>query len=303
MWVRHALAALASVIAFLPAAVRTALGIVLGFVAGSVLRIRRSHVEHAMARADVPSPSRTAAAFYASLGRSAIEFLVFVAGKGRALPVVVEPSSEVRLEELRARGGSFVLAASHSGNWDLAAVAVASRVDLTVVTKHLRVSGLDAFWQESRARRGVKLVPAAGASKAVAAALGRGGAVALMVDQVPDGAATSVRTRFLGADVDVDRAPAALAARHRVPLVVSAARRRSDGVTELSILDVLEPPVSGREAWIAHASRRATAALEAFVLAHPTEWLWLHRRWRAPRGLRPVRGARRADGGSLSVVT
>jgi len=43
-------------------------------------------------------------------------------------------------------------------------------------------------------------------------------------------------------------------------------------------------PTQGRSrAWVDEATARATALLDGFVRAHPTEWLWMRRRWKTPQ--------------------
>lgn len=305
-------------------------GALLGWVAGSVLRIRRAHVEGAMRVAGVRNPARAARAMYRALGASLVEFLAMAwggrVGDGVVRLAAVEEGSREAWRAVRAtaraRGTGLVLAASHTGNWDLAACAIAGAagegvdgdadpgvsagagvgvsadadpgagagadlppVDLLVVTKHLRVRWLDRIWQSTRARFGVRLTGANGALAAGKAALRRGGAVAMMIDQVPDGR-HGVAVDFLGARAWADRATAALAAATGAPLVVTASRRVASGRHALLVLDVMWPPPRAARAWIDEATRRATAALDAFVRAHPDQWLWLHRRWREPRGVR-----------------
>ena len=105
----------------------------------------------------------------------------------------------------------------------------------------------------------------------------------MMIDQVPGSARRAVRVEFLGAPAYVDRAPAVLAAQTGAPLVVAAACRGAGrGKHELRILGVLEPPTRPMRSWIEDATREATVLLERFVREHPSEWLWLHRRWRTP---------------------
>src|SRR5438270_833590 len=65
--------------------------------------------------------------------------------------------------------------------------------------------------------------------------------------------------------------------------VVLAASHRAAGALVIEVLDVIVPPARAGRAWIERATRDATAALERFVIANPRDWLWLHRRWRAPR--------------------
>jgi KDO2-lipid IV(A) lauroyltransferase len=261
------------------------LGALLGWLAGSVLRIRRRHVEESMRAAGIARASMHARAMYAALGASAVEFLWMALRGGPALARVrFDEASGVRWREVlgqgRAGGRGVVVAASHTGNWDLAACAVAREVEFLVVTKHLRIGWLDRFWQSTRARLGVSLSDADGALARSRAVLRRGGVVAMMIDQVPVSPRHASPVDFLGQPASADRAPAALAASMRVPLVVAAARRDEAGDQVLHVLAVVHPPSRPTRAWVLEATRAATRALDGFVRAHPSQWLWLHRRWK-----------------------
>lgn len=127
-----------------------------------------------------------AKAMYRSLGTSAFEFLYLAANGIRATAhAYIDPASRAIWREALDRRSGIVVAASHTGNWDLAACAVARELELLVVTKRLRVPALDAFWQDTRAAQGIRLANAAGAIARARRVLGRGGAVAMMIDQVP----------------------------------------------------------------------------------------------------------------------
>jgi KDO2-lipid IV(A) lauroyltransferase len=262
-------------------AITRALGAVLGWLAGSVLRIRRTHVEQSMRAAGIEAPEREARAFYAELGISAIEFLGLALRGPRALShVEIAEPSRARWRDALATSRGVVVAASHTGNWDLAACAVAREVELLVVTKHLSVRWLDRLWQSTRAARGVRLADARGAVARAKETLRRGGAVAMMIDQAPTRGQHAVTVEFLGRTAHADRAAAALAAAAGAPLVVAASRRDELGRQILEVLDVLLPPRRAGRAWIERATRDATRALDAFVRRHPSQWLWLHRRWK-----------------------
>lgn len=259
------------------------LGAVIGWTAGSLLGIRRSHVVQAMRAAQVDGAGRAARAMYRSLGVSAMEFL-WLAARGRPATGHAHLVGEAGRLWGRAMAGGrgVVIAASHTGNWDLAACAIASRAPLLVVTKHLSATGIDRFWQEARARQGVMLAPGLGAMKRARAVLRRGGAVAMMIDQVPASERGAIRTEFLGQVAFVDRGPATLAARERAPLVVAAARREPGGDHILHVLAVFEPPMRPGREWIDAATVGATRALDRFVREYPSQWLWMHRRWKEP---------------------
>jgi KDO2-lipid IV(A) lauroyltransferase len=271
---------LAGVVGLLPWRALRPLGAALGWLVGGVMRVRRRHVASSMRAAGIGAPPD---AMYRSLGASAFEFLWMARRGGEALAHVrIDGASEAPWREALGRGRGVVIAATHTGNWDLAACAIARETELLVVTKRLSVQPLDTFWQSTRARLGVRLVDAPGAMARAREVLRRGGAVAMMIDQAPApprAPARAVEAEFLGRTALVDRAPAALAAATGAPLVVAASRRDASGEHVLCVLDVLYPPPRGGS-WVVEASRRATAALETFVRAHPSQWLWLHRRWK-----------------------
>jgi KDO2-lipid IV(A) lauroyltransferase len=256
-------------------------GWVLGWLAGSVLRIRRAHVEVSMRVAGIAQPCSRATAMYRALGVSAMEFLwLAVAGRRALAHVRIDDESLERWRDALSRGRGVVVAASHTGNWDLAACAIARERELLVVTKRLRIGWMDRFWQTTRARQGVTLADARGAIRRARETLARGGAVALMIDQVPASARHAMTVDFLGKPAHVDRAPAALAAAARAPLVVAAAARGAGGEQVLYVLDVLLPPARPARAWVDAATAVATRLLDGFVREHPSQWLWLHRRWK-----------------------
>jgi len=225
--------------------------------------------------------ARAARGMYRSLGISSFEFLWLAGGDAARIDgrVRIDDASRRALDAARARGRGIVFAATHTGNWDLAACAMARRMPLLVITKRLSMRALDHFWQSTRSRYGVRLRGALGAMEEGRRMLREQGAVAMMIDQVPLQRRHAVPVEFFGRPAFADKAPAALAAAAGAPLVVSATFRDDDGVHHLVVLDVLFPEKAG-PAWIAQATRASTEALECFVRAHPSEWLWLHRRWK-----------------------
>jgi len=227
---------------------------------------------------------------YRSLGTSVVEFLWLAGGDASRIDdcVRMDPSSRSALEDALARGRGVVISATHTGNWDLAACAMARKVPLLVVTKRLSVRPLDHFWQSTRRNYGVRLCEARGAMREGRRMLRERGAVAMMIDQVPLRSRHAVTVDFFGRPAHTDKAPAALAASAGAPLVVAGAWRGAEGLHHLVVLDVLFPGEHAGPSWIQQATRAATYALEHFVRAHPSEWLWLHRRWKR---LEPAREA------------
>ena len=279
-----ALELLARVVGLLPLGAVRALGHGLGALAW-ILGIRRAHVVASMARAQVPEPRDAARGMYRALGIGVFELLWMRGRREPVAPLVeLDVASREALSRARAGGRGVVIAASHTGNWEIAACRWAEDSELLVVTKRLSVQGFHRFCSRLREDRHVQTAHAGDAAWRARAILRRGGAVAMMLDQVPATKERAITAEFLGAVAHVDRAPAVVSAATGAPLVVAVSRRNPDGTHTLRVLEVHAPPEVPDRAWIERVTREATQALDQFVRENPSQWLWLHRRWATPAG-------------------
>jgi len=266
------------------------LGGVLGWLAGSVLRIRRRPVVAAMRRAGVADAEAEASAMYAGLGTGIFE-LFWLAGasaerRERALREHVVLDADLAQAILAARErGPLVLAASHTANWELIAYGAAQTLAtrgarLAIVAKPISVRAFHAFCTNLRTACGLTLIDPFGALAEARRLLLAGDVVAMPIDQVPDRAQHGVGVSFLGARTLADRAPAALArSLDATFIVVGASRDRGTHRAHLLAELRADAPAS---TWVPGATEAASALLDAFVRRNPSSWLWLHRRWRAP---------------------
>lgn len=254
-----------------------------------------------MTRAGADDPRHEARAMYAGLGAGVLELLWLSAQSPEARTaalrehVVLDDDLDRALREASVRG-PVVLAASHTANWELiaygAARVLATRgTRLAVVVKRQSVGAFHAFCMHLREACGLVLLAPEGALAAARKSLAAGDVIAMPIDQVPDRAKHGVAVSFLNAPALADRAPATLAKATGATLLVVAASR--DGRTQRGhLLAELHPGRESANAWIMHATREATQALDRFVRQHPSSWLWLHRRWREPLELRGPRAPR-----------
>jgi KDO2-lipid IV(A) lauroyltransferase len=292
--------AVAWTMALLPFVALRPLGALVGWLAGSLLRIRRRHVEAALERAGIAPASRIAARMYRSLGAGLCELLWLAGRPPGALGerFTMAPDCAEALRRAGALGRGIVVATAHTGNWDLSACAAARwlaaeakgplRSRLHVVTKRLSWKALDVYWQRLRAEQGVILVEAAGAAAEVRRALTEGGTVALLVDQAPERASGVATFPFLGAPALHDLGPALLAARARCPILVILGHREPDGRHRLELCAQIAPDeLRGGRGALTATTARIAAALEREVRARPEQWLWLHRRWKGVAATAP----------------
>jgi len=268
-------------------------GRLLGWLCGSVLRVRRRAVEDAMRRAGIAEPRREARAMYNNLGRSLFEILWLAgAGRGRRREALAQSALDCATERAlldAALRGPVVIAASHTGSWEVASFVAASALrrtgrSLTVVVKPLSVGPFNVFCMQLRESFGLRIVAPEGALAAAIHALSAGDVVVMLIDQVPDCARHGCEVPFLGASAFADRAPAVLAQATGATLLVVAAERRGAGqhIRILAEIDACNVHGMTRADRASAATKEATATLERFCLSSPENWLWLHRRWRCP---------------------
>ena len=87
---------------------------------------------------------------------------------------------------------------------------------------------------------------------------------------------------FFGQPASTHKAIALLAIEHQAPVAVGVARRIGPGFRyEIRCEDVIDPAeLAGTAEDVRILTQRFTSALERLIRQDPTQYLWLHRRWK-----------------------
>jgi Kdo2-lipid IVA lauroyltransferase/acyltransferase len=187
-----------------------------------------------------------------------------------------------RATAARAKGRGLIILTGHVGNWEyLIQAQLAWDLDMIVVTRRAHAKGVDRFWQNVRRVRGACFLDAHRSLKETRRHLRNGGAVGLSIDQ-HEGGTTGVRVPFFGRDAGTVKAPALLAARTGCPVVMLLSWRDEQGRHHASFSEEI-PLDHGRDLdeTIARTTRRYNELLEQFIREHPTQWTWVHKRWKS----------------------
>ena len=281
---------LASALAFLP--LRMALALATGLAwAGwhAAGRTRRRILEHL----EVAFPELTRAAREA-LGRSSLRHLAWVVAEMMAVRsydstldtyVTFAPGSEATLKELMAAGRGLITVSGHIGHWELLARRVVrAGIPCATVARSGTSPVLQAFLSRFRADSGfeVLLRDDPGTARAIIRCLRAGKLLGLLIDQ--DTEVQGVFAPFFGRPAWTPRAAGDLALRFRAPVAVIWSRRRGPrpgGGHELTVVPVpYDAEPADREAESVRITLACTAQLEEAIRARPSEWVWMHERWR-----------------------
>ncbi len=185
-------------------------------------------------------------------------------------------------------GRGFLALTAHLGNWELAGAAVsAAGYRFFGVARRIRNPLVDRAVTRIRERFGATVIPHRGAAPAVLRAVRAGGIVAFVMDQRAL-LREAVPSTFFGRPVATNRGLAVLALRTGAPVLPCFARRETGGRHVLNVGPPLEPPGPGPfEERVRRFTGRFDAVIEAEVRRNPSQWFWVHRRWRLPREWSP----------------
>lgn len=269
----------------LPLTVALGFGSALGWLAGSVFRVRRRVVDDNLARA-FPEASagwrrRVAAASYRHLGReSVMTFLLAGASPGR----IRDFTSMEGLEGLKAalaEGRGVVLATGHLGNWELGAAALAAHgIGVDAVVQVQRNRRFDAELREAREGLGVRVMSKQSAPRGVLASLKRGRLAALVADQ--NVLRAGIFVDFFGHAAATAKGPAIFALRSGAPLWAGVALRVPGPAPRYRVvLRPVETSATGdQDEDILRFTRAHTALLEGWIREAPEQYFWQHKRWK-----------------------
>ncbi|MEM6663277.1 MAG: lysophospholipid acyltransferase family protein [Pseudomonadota bacterium] len=186
------------------------------------------------------------------------------------------------LQAAKAAGKGAILVTAHYGNWEAARLAAkAEGCETGIIYRAFNNRYLDRFTMD--------LIPCCGepvlqkgqkGMRQLVAHVARGGFVMILVDQRNSGAPY---LDFLGHPAETVTVAADLA--HRTGAALIPARAIRD-VAKRSFHVEFEPPLTGEDAM--SMMKMVNDRISAWIVEHPEQWFWFHRRWRSTIRSRPL---------------
>ena len=211
---------------------------------------------------------------------------------------VVLVRHEALMDQRITGGRPMILLTGHYGNWELAGYLFGLFGFPTVsVARTLDNPYLDRYLGSFRERTGQSLIPKTGGFDQMVEVLQGNRMLSFLADQ--DAGQRGLYVDFFGRPASTHKAIALLAIAHRAPVVVGVARRIGPGFRyEIRCEDVIEPSsLTGTADDVRILTQRFTSALERLIRQDPTQYLWLHRRWKHQPKVKPVAPAVPAGNG------
>ena len=220
---------------------------------------------------------------FRNLGRSFIEIIKIYYGTGRTILEKTVIKGMEHFEKARAKGKGVFLITGHCGNWELLAILASYRVaPLSVVVRPLNNPYLNTFLVKARSRFGNRLIDKKGALRAILGTLKDGGFVGILMDQAVLQDEGYV-IEFLGRGAWTTKMPALLARKTGAPAVAAFIRRTESGHEITVHPEISLSSNSNQDEAVREDTKRFSSFIEDYIKENPSQWLWMHRRWkRAP---------------------
>ena len=189
------------------------------------------------------------------------------------------------LDDAYKMGRGVVAVTGHIGNFELFAAYLSLKgYGLSVIGRELYDRRLDALLVKSRQSVGLENIPSTASVKQPIKTLRSGRVLGVLADQD----STRVRgvfVNFFGRAAHTPVGPALLAYKTGSPIVPMAMVREGDDQYKIVVKEPVELASSGdKEKDIIETTQRYTKVLESIIREYPSQWLWVHDRWKSKPG-------------------
>ena len=225
--------------------------------------------------------------FYSHLITSVKEMIQMRFMSEKQLRKKVEVRGYDRLLSVADKGRGVLILTGHFGNWEFAPIGgilnfEAFRGRFHFIRRTLGNKIIERILFRRYYRAGLNVIPKKNSLHLVCDALDQNHAVVFVLDQHAslvnrDG----VAVEFFGKKAGTYRSLASFSRHTGVPVVPAAGFRLPNGRHVLEFYEPIEwRDFGSTQESIYHNTLAYNQALEQIILAHPEQWLWLHKRWK-----------------------
>ena len=217
---------------------------------------------------------------FKNMGRSLIEVCRLYHGRGEDVIASIELRGRENYQLARTKGKGLIFFTGHCGNWELVALAFSSLFGegMSVVARRQNNPYLNRMVEKMRMRYNSRVLYKQGAVRGILTALKNGQLVGILADQA-DFKESGILIDVMGRKAWASKAPVVIAQKSGAPLLPTFIHR--EGERQI-ITFYPEHNFSGdmSETGIKKETQALSRYVENFVVSHPTQWYWVHRRWK-----------------------
>jgi KDO2-lipid IV(A) lauroyltransferase len=231
---------------------------------------------------------------FKNLGKSFVEVIKIYYGFGKGIIDNIEIRGVENYHRAKSKNKGVIFITGHCGNWELMALAFSFRIDnVSAVARMQNNPYLNMLVEKTRKKYGNRIIYKKGALKSMLSELKNNKGVVILIDQAAAKDEGFV-IDFLGRPAWTTKTPAIIARKtgasvlpifisrtgdsHIIniyPEVALSANEDIDSDSEKS-----HKTFENRDKAIIEDTKRFSEFIENYIKEHPSEWLWIHKRWK-----------------------
>lgn len=228
---------------------------------------------------DREEASAIAKASVIRFGRMIMEVLYFPRITRDTVGQISHFSGREHLEKALSCGRGVILATAHSGNWELLGHILAlTGFPIVGVAQKQTNEDLNRFINEYRSMSGMHITYKTGVREMIRL-LNEGKIIGLLMDQDSDD--DGIFVEFFGRPASTAPGAAALARLREAPIVPVFITENGDGTHTVIVRPMIwVERTAQREQDLKVTTQILTSVIEQHIREYPTDWFWLHNRWK-----------------------
>jgi KDO2-lipid IV(A) lauroyltransferase len=193
---------------------------------------------------------------------------------------MVDISGEEHLKAAYDKGRGVVCLTLHTGSWELAAIMPpVMGYETSAVSKAMSNPKIDKLIVSARENRGMKNIPRGKSYQKLINVLNRGECLIIMIDQ--DTQVKGVFVDFFGRKAYTPDGAARIALETQSPVIMAYMKRIGNNRHQYTILPEIPLVNTGNiEHDLFENTRIYTQMIENVIKEIPSQWVWMHERWK-----------------------
>ena len=182
---------------------------------------------------------------------------------------------------LMHQGKGFLMIAAHYGNFEIMGYMLGLHgFDVYTIARPLDNKYISKFLYDVRRRAGQKIIDKKGASGLMATHAAKGANLCFIADQ--DAGRKGIFVDFFGRKASTYKSIGLLAITNNIPIGVACSRRHGNRFFfDIEISRIIFPEEwADKDDPLTWVTAEYTKAIEDFVRKDPSQYWWLHRRWK-----------------------
>lgn len=220
---------------------------------------------------------------FSMLGLNAADVILSRRWTAKELDELIDVEGYEHFENAYARGIGVIGLTGHIGNFELMAAwySTVKKIPLSVIGRQLYDKRLDHLIVNNRLRFGLENIQSDASAKKLLSVLKEGKMIGVLLD-LDSSKVSGYFAPFFGRPANTAAGPVVIGRKTGSPVVPMAMFRQPDNRYLIRVLPSFEiNNTDDKEADIIEGLTRCNRALEELINFDPTQWMWIHDRWKS----------------------